>query len=133
MLNKENKPRINGEAARYLLATINSALLSLTLPIIFHELLQTPEEVSVGVSLFIVFIANFFIIRLFVFRSASPALPEFIRFFLFSIGFRIGEYLLFLFIFRVVTINYILALIIALSISFTIKFILQRTFVFNLQ
>ena len=84
-----------------------------------------------AISLATVFVMNFFVIRLFVFRSNSSIVAEFYRFFTISIGFRVSEYLLFLFAFKTIGINYIFALILALGISFMGKFVVHRTFVFN--
>lgn len=131
LLNKANDTELAGQAVRYLVATVISAILSLSFPIIFHEFMGIIEEQSVALSLCIVFIINFFVIRHYVFRSETPIFPELFKFFTTSIGFRIAEYLLFLYAFKIIGLNYILALIITLTISFSVKFVVQRSFVFN--
>ena len=130
---KQGRRHLVGQAGRYLIATVLSACVSLILPALLHEFIGIREEIAVAGALITVFIMNFFMIRIFVFRSRSDIKLEFRRFFTVSIGFRIAEYLLFLAIFRILGLNYILSLAISLVISFITKFIVHRKFVFNRQ
>ena len=77
------------------------------------------------------FLINFMTTRVFVFRSISDPRAELFRFGLTSVGFRIGEYLLFLFLHTLLGLFYILALAPVLVVSLALKFFVYRIFVFN--
>jgi putative flippase GtrA len=119
------------QSVRYLLATALSAAISFCLPIALHELARISEDISVAISLGVVFIVNFITVRVFVFRSKAPAAIQLLLFAASSILFRIAEYLMFLTLFRLFEQHYIVALMIALSASFAAKFFFQRAFVFR--
>lgn len=119
------------QAVRYLIATTVSAGLSILLPALFHEWFSVPEERSVAISLVIVLFVNFLTLRLFVFRSTGRSLHQFLMFASSSVAFRVAEYLMFLGAFRMLGLNYIYALLLALGISFVGKFFFQRAVVFR--
>lgn len=122
---------LGGELHRYAIASGVSAILSLSLPLILHRLLGFPEEPAVAASLTIVFLNNFFVFRLFVFRSAAPAVRQLVTFGLVSAAMRGAEYAAFHFIYEVFHVHYWFALVIALSVSFVCKFAVQRRYVFG--
>ena len=123
---------MSGQVVRYLIASAVSAVVSLLLPIVLHEGLATDPETAVAISLFTAFVLNFFVLRHYVYRSAGTVGPQLLKFAAFSVAFRLSEYLLFLFLFQVVSMNYVVALFIALAVSFVAKFFAHRLFVFTL-
>lgn len=119
-----------GESIRYVIASIFSASLSLSLPMFFHEGVGLSEELAVGISLTAVFVINFFILRMYVYQSKESRHKQIWKFAFSSAAFRTGEYLAFLLIYSVSSIHYIIALMLVLAPSFLAKFFVQRTFVF---
>lgn len=119
------------EIGRYLAATGLSASLSLCLPVALHELAGLREEAAVGLGLLMAMIVNFVSIRVYVFRSSGRIAQQLWRFIATSAAFRLGEYGLFLLFFQLLNLNYIIALLISLGISFVGKYLVQKKFVFS--
>src|SRR5690606_6513003 len=62
--------RVAGQRwARYLIATGASALLSLGLPLVLHQIVGLREELAVAIALALMLVINFVTIRVYVFRS----------------------------------------------------------------
>lgn len=116
---------------RYFLMTGFSATLTLGLPILLHEGAGIAERLSVGLSLATAFVVNFVTIRYVVFRSLGDPVAELIRFAMTSLGFRVGEYVMFLLLHSIVGVFYVLALGIVLFASFVLKFLCYRFLVFT--
>ncbi len=119
------------QPVRYLLATVLSAILSFCLPVVLHELAKITEEASVAISLGVVFLLNFVTVRVFVFRSKAQPMFQFVKFAASSVLFRFAEYLMFLAAFRSLGLHYLVALLLALTVSFVAKFFFQRAYVFR--
>jgi len=115
---------------RYLAVSGVSAALSLSLPVVFHQILGLKEETAVAASLFTVFVTNFFTIRLYAFRSRGRMGAQLVKFALSSAVFRAGEFFLFLMGFRYAGLHYMAALVIALGLSFVAKYHFQKRYVF---
>lgn len=126
------KSRKLRELLRYFLATGLSAAISLGIPILLHEHFAVEERVAVAIALTIAFVVNFITTRLFVFRSTGNAQSELLRFTGVSLGFRIGEYGLFLVLFSLGIIYYVAQLIV-LVFSFVLKFYTYKRFVYGGQ
>lgn len=123
------RPRV-AELARFVLATLLSAAITLGVPIALHEALGIDERLAVAAALAIAFVVNFFTTRVFVFRSSGRARTELRRFLGVSLAFRLGEYGLFLLLFSFGLVYY-LAQVIVLLLSFVLKFLTFKGFVYN--
>ncbi len=119
------------EAWRYLLATTISFLMSPLLSLFLREVVGVSIKMAVAIALAFVFVTNFFIIRLFVFRKTGSPSMQFTRFAATSAVFRICEFGLFLLLLEQVGLHYIAALVGSLIISFLGKFFVQRNYVFR--
>ena len=108
-----------------------SAVLSLSLPVLLKAGLGLNPNLAVGLSLIIVFLINFAVIRAYVFRSVAAAGPQLRRFALTSALMRGAEYLAFLVVHDVLGVHYWVALFAVLTVSSTCKYIVQRKFVFG--
>lgn len=115
-----------GYSIRYLIATAVSFSLSLFLSFLFSEYFMMREELAVAFTLVIIFVINFFSIRLFVFKSRGSPKRQLIAFLISSIVFRGLDYLLFLIAFKSFNLNYLLALASALVTTFVLKYLYQR-------
>jgi putative flippase GtrA len=119
------------QASRYLWMTLLSAGLTLTLPVLLHEVFALGKEIAVALALATTFFVNFITVRVIVFRSIGNMTSEFVRYVVTNASFRIAEYLLFLLMSTVLDYNYIFILGAVLVLSFILKFILYRIFVFS--
>jgi putative flippase GtrA len=118
------------ELARYVLATLVSAAITLGVPVVLHEAMGVDERVAVAVALAIAFVVNFISTRVYVFKSVGNARAELHRFIAVSLAFRLGEYGLFLLLFSL-GIVYYLAQFAVLILSFVLKFLTYRGFVYG--
>jgi putative flippase GtrA len=123
---------LKDEAFRFLQATVISAGCSLLLPIALHEGFGVPQRIAVAVGLLLVFALNFVTTRLYVFRSRGAPGGEMFRFALVSLAFRGGEYLAFLLLNVLFGMQYVLALMLVLGVSWCSKFLTYRQFVYRL-
>jgi putative flippase GtrA len=115
---------------RYVLMSGASAIVTLGVPLLLHEVFAVDEEIAVLVALVIAFVVNFLTLRLYVFASESGATGQLAKFTLTSAGFRLGEYLFFLLGHNVLEFHYMYTLIATLVISVALKFVVYRFFVF---
>jgi putative flippase GtrA len=118
------------ELLRFGVATLISASLTLGLPIVLHEGLAVEERRAVAIAVVIAFVVNFLTTRYYVFKSSGKAGDELWRFLGTSLAFRLAEYGLFLLLFSLGLVYY-LAQFIVLALSFVMKFIVQRRFVYR--
>ena len=123
-------PERLAELFRFGLATGLSASVTIGLPILLHEVFAVPERIAVGIAFATAFVVNFVVSRNFVFRSAGNARNELTRFIITSVGFRLGEYGLFLVLFQLGVVYYA-AQIVVLGISLVLKFFTFKTFVYG--
>ena len=116
---------------RYAIASLFCFVLNIGITIFFHELLKFSEEIAFAIALFIIFTLNFILFRYFIFEdSFTPLSAQFISYSSFAIGFRLSEYLVFLFFHTFIGIDYKLVTICTLVISSITKFFAYR-FLFN--
>jgi putative flippase GtrA len=98
---------------------------------LFGEVIGFHEEVSVALTLMILFVVNFGLARRFVFRASGHKGKQFVRFVSTSLAMRGAEYLMFLALVRLAHAHYLFALTLALAFSGCGKFLLYRTVVFG--
>lgn len=108
-----------------------SFCMTMGIPVLLHEVFGVYEENAALIALITAFCINFFTARTFVFQSREAMLPQLLRFFLTSLMFRGGEYLTFLAVHRYLEMYYLLALFSVLLVSFVLKFLFYKVFVFK--
>lgn len=109
-----------------------SFFLNIGLLFSLHEFLGLSAEIAFALSLLTVFLANFFILRYYIFKSGETNWKyQFIYFFYASICFRVLEYSFFLILHSWFGIYYLLTAIIILGLSSISKFLFYRSFVFH--
>jgi putative flippase GtrA len=118
------------EMLRFGMATAVSATITLGLPVLLVEFGGVPERRAVAIALAVAFVVNFVTTRRFVFRSEGRAGGELWRFALTSAGFRLAEYLAFLGLHSLGMV-YFLAQALVLTMSFLLKFLVLRSFVYG--
>jgi len=99
--------------------------------VLLHEWLGMAERAAVALALTTAFVVNFLVARSYVFKASGAFGPQVLRFAAASAGFRIAEYLAFLFLHTVFGLFYILAIGVVLVISFGVKFVFYRAYVFT--
>jgi putative flippase GtrA len=127
-------PRINhaavretaGQLLRFGMATGLSAIISLGLPVLLHELLHVEQKIAVAISQVTVLLMNFVTLRLFVFPGKGSVRGDLMRYFGSAAMFRGIEYLSFLALFELAGLFYLTALVVTLITSTLIKFIWYR-------
>lgn len=119
-----------GEVSRYTQLAVVSAGLNLGLPVLFHEWIGIGERVAVALALVTTFFVNFIAARSYVYKADGAFGPQVLRFAAASAGFRIAEYAAFLILHTVLGVFYVLALGVVLGISFGVKFVFYRAYVF---
>ena len=123
--------QLDDQSFRYLVATVLSAGLSVSLPVLLHEVVGFAEQYAVLISQVTVLLMNFVSVKFYVFRRGGESVTQFVRFIGSSLFFRAAEYGLFLALFQWLGLHYILALLIALSLSFVVKYFVHRHYVFR--
>ena len=111
-----------GQLIRYGVSSGASAAVSLGLPVLLHEAFGVEQKLAVAISQASVLLLNFLMIRLFVFRSKSPAKRDLAYYVGSAVAFRGLEYLLFLALFELASLHYFLALLLTLGASTVVKF-----------
>jgi putative flippase GtrA len=120
------------EMQRFVMLGLVSYGLGVALSAMFREVLHFEEHVAVGCSLVILFLINFWLSRNIVFRAAKGHPGRQMALFLgTSMAMRIGEYYGFLLLSKVLGVQYLLALTIAMAISSAAKFFIYRIIVFG--
>jgi putative flippase GtrA len=119
------------EAVRFVGMGFISFPLGLGISALCHEVLGWPEEIAVATAIGILLILNFFLSRIYVFRSIKSVRSQLVRFVAVALTMRGAEYLLFLLLLRVIHVPYLVAMATALVISLGIKFVIYRTWVFS--
>ena len=118
--------QIIGEAIRFGMITGLSAIVSLGLPILLHELFHIGPKVAVAISQLTVLAMNFVTLRAFVFRRSGSLRGDIARYGASAAVFRGLEYVSFLLLFELAGLFYVTALVITLAASTIIKFICYR-------
>jgi putative flippase GtrA len=119
------------EGLRYLLMTGTSAVLSLGIPFALHEGFAVRPDIAVAIGLGTAFAVNFVTAKLFVFKRKGSIKTQLGRYTLVSFMFRSGEYLSFLLLHGLFGIQYMVANVSVLFLSFCLKFFVYKIFVFT--
>jgi putative flippase GtrA len=120
-----------GEAVRFGGVGVLSYVLGIGVAALCHEVAGLPEKVAVAVSLITVLLTNFFLARLFIFKSAGSVHGELVRFVATSTVMRGLEYLAFLALMSVAGLGYLVAMTVAMIVSTIAKFFIYRAVVFR--
>lgn len=106
--------------------------LSLALTVGLHRGLGLPAQAAYAIALVAVFVLNFFVARLYVFRADRQCpRQQFLIYTLTSACFRFGEYGLFTLFYSVLHLNEAVAVVLAQGLSFIIKFFFYGRVVFK--
>lgn len=84
------------------------------------------ENLSVAVSLFLVFFLNYFLLKKLIFRSKKKIGETFLKVLLISISFRSGEYIFFVVLNYFSQLNYLYVYIFIVSLSNIMKYIIYN-------
>lgn len=115
-----------GELFRFAAMSAMSALVTLGLPVLLHETLHVGQKVAVACGQGSVFLLNFALIRMFVFRSGGRPGTQFLQYAGSAAAFRGLEYVAFLVLLDWAGLFYVTALVITLGTSTAIKFVWYR-------
>lgn len=99
-----------------------SAALSLGLPVLLHEGLGIAVQIAVATGFATSYLANFVMLRSFVFRSQKSLKADLPRYLVVNGSFRVIEYFAFLGLYEGLSMNYALAVLIILTLSTIMKF-----------
>ena len=90
------------------------------------------EELACAVALIVVFTGNYFLQRYYVYQAKEgDPRRQLLLYFLSSLGFRGAEYLTFLLVYNVFEVQYLVAYVGVLLVSFMIKFFYYGNLVFK--
>ena len=118
--------------ARWTLASGLSFATVLGLTTLLHENLFVGEKVAFLIPLVVVFVANFFVCRWFVYQQASgPIWQQFVGYALSCVGFRTTEYFVYWILLDCFGVWYVAAVTIVMPISFVTKFLFFGKLVFR--
>jgi putative flippase GtrA len=129
-LSASTRPFI-GQLMRFGVSTLISASITIGLPVLLHELFHVPEQRAVFIAFNVALVVNFIIMRHFVFAKRGSAAGDMLRYAVTNIAFRLAEYAAFSFLFRVLHLYYVLAIVVVLIGSTTLKFVAYRFLVFD--
>lgn len=107
-------------------------MLNVGLTVVLHEYLGLAEEASFAIALVTVTINNFLFLRYYIFRSTNAGIcGQFMAFVASAAIFRGGEYVAFLLLHTILYLQYTIAIVLTLAVSFMLKYPIQRRFVFR--
>jgi len=115
-----------GELFRFAAMSAMSALVTLGLPVFLHEILHVGQKAAVACGQGSVFLLNFALMRMFVFRSGGHSGRQFLQYAGSAAVFRGLEYVAFLVLLEWAGLFYVTALVITLGMSTAIKFVWYR-------
>ncbi|WP_205480378.1 GtrA family protein [Sphingomonas arenae] len=126
--NSEPQPRLSriAELLRFGASSAASALLSLGLPVLFHEGIGLSVQLSVGMSQLLMLAANYLMLRTFVFRSRGRVRGEAASYLASAATFRGLEYLAFTALYQLARLPYFPALVAVLLVSTIAKYAWYR-------
>ena len=118
---------IGKQMFRYLINSGLSFGLNIGMTVFLAEIIQLPEEIAFLIALVVVFASNFLMLRYFVYEAKEKSLKnQFVHYFFSVTGFRILEYLSFLFFHTWLKFEYRVVAIVVLTISAIVKFFFYR-------
>lgn len=100
--------------------------MSFAAPIALHEGLGISEKVAVAIGFVIAYLGNILLLRVFVFKSANDWKHDFFGYIVTNGAFRLIEYGAFIYLIAHSSLNYMITLLIVLSLSSFIKFFAYR-------
>ncbi|MGB3738781.1 MAG: GtrA family protein [Pontixanthobacter sp.] len=114
---------------RFGMSTIVSVGLSFGLPIVLHEKAAIAETTAVAIGFAVAYVVNFCLLKLFVYRSQRKWYADLAKYIPVNGGFRLAEYGLFVMLFEYADVDYRIAVLSVLVLTFAFKFFIYR-FVF---
>lgn len=111
-----------GQISRFLMVTAMSALVTLGLPIILHEVAGLSPPIAVGIAFVVAFCFTFVSTRRLVFASDGSVGRDLTIFVASTAAFRLSEYFVFLILSEKFAVHYVVALVFTLTISSVSKF-----------
>jgi len=118
--------RTAGQLIRFGMSTGVSALVTVGLPTLLHEMFGIEQRIAVAISQSSALLINFLMIRIFVFRSKRAAPRDLAYYAGSAAAFRGLEYLCFLALFELGHLYYLAALVLTLGMSTLVKFVWYR-------
>ena len=118
--------RLLAQVVRFGVSTGFSATLSVGMPIFLHEVFEIDPKVAVAIAFATAYVANIFLLKLFVFRSTGSWLAQLAKYIPINGAFRLAEYAFFLLLYSALAIEYRVAIIISLGVSAVFKFFIYR-------
>jgi putative flippase GtrA len=110
------------QLTRFAISSGMSATLSLALPILLHEVGKVDENAAVAVGFVSAYVMNFFMLRVFVFKSKGGIFSQIVKYVPVNGFFRLAEFSFFLILNNLLSLNYILAVASVLFVSTVLKF-----------
>ena len=115
-----------GQLFRFGISTVLSAIVTLGVPVLLHEIFGVEQRLAVAISQSSALLLNFVMIRVFVFGSKRAARRDLVYYVGSAATFRGLEYLLFLGLFGLAHLFYFTALVLTLGTSTLLKFVWYR-------
>ncbi|MEM7068816.1 MAG: GtrA family protein [Pseudomonadota bacterium] len=120
-------------ATRFAGASLISATLNLSLPVILHEIFGIEKNPSVACTLVFTFFFNFWITRNYVYQNRNGVRRQFTLFLIADVGFRLAEYHAYLFVSRHLDAYFVISLFLVLCASLVLKFLIQNYVIFAIK
>lgn len=97
-----------------------------------HEGIGVTPEISFGVALVVVFLMNFAGMRWWIFSGTDrPVVPQLLGFGLSSLFFRGLEYCGYLLLYRMAGVDYLVAAVVTIGVSFVAKYAVYNSWLFS--
>ena len=120
-----------GAPARFVALGATSFSLNLGMTVVLHEFFGVSPELAFAAALITVFCVNFSIMRWWVFRGTPrPLLDQLLGFGVSSLFFRGSEYLGYLLLYRWAGLTYVVAAVVVISVSFSLKYVVYNSWLF---
>lgn len=117
---------------RFGLSGVVSSTVALGTAALLHEWAELPERPAGGLGFVAALLVNFFVLRVFVFRATHDAAWRQALTYLATSGmFRLFEFFAFYIVNKYVHVQYLIAMVLVLGVSFVVKFVTYRGFVFR--
>jgi putative flippase GtrA len=118
----------------YLAASALSFVVNIGLTSFLHEVISMKPMWAYGISLIVLLCINFLLMRYWVYRKhlqPGTLQKQFVATALTSFGFRVSEWVFFVGLNEFLRVNYLLAMLIVMGISFLLKFFVYDRLIFN--
>jgi putative flippase GtrA len=121
---------MDAAAIRYVLASLLSVVITLGVPIVMVELGGFDPSRAAATALLLALVANFLVLKSYVYRNDGRWQAQAVRYLLVAASFRLGEYFVFLALYKLLGWFYVAALVVTLGVSFIAKFFAYYYLVF---